>query len=130
MWPPVLSAYRTHCTHTSSVRILPLVLFSFESFLDFPLSSGRTIECFPQNSERGSPFQSPLEFFSLLLQLMDILSNLHKMFLHGLGLHLNIKNSLKMLSVSNRVISLLYFFLVKSHLFLNILQMIFPVLQI
>ena len=111
--------------------ILPLIGFiSRKPFLYSSLLGGRTIKSFTKNSQRCGPFQDPLILFSFLFKTSHIAGDLSQILLHSLGLHLNIEHVLKVLPVCNRIESLLYLLFVEGNLLLNVLQVVFPVLQV
>ena len=121
-WSRVL--FISVCTQgasTSSVMILPLnQLISLKSFLYSSFFGGRTIKSFSKNSQRGCSFQNPLILLCFLFQMINIIWNLNKISLHSLSFHLNVKNILKMLPVSNWVECFFYLLFIEFNLFLNI----------
>ena len=121
----------THCAHTSSMSLCSLIfLLGLQSFLNFSFFGWWAIESSSQNSERCNFFQCSFESLSLFLKIIDVLGNFNKMFLHGFSFDLNIENILKVLTVGNWIVGILDFLLVKCNLLLDILQMIFSVIQI
>lgn len=64
----------------------------------------------------------------MLVETLHFFSHFHQMLVHTFRFHFQVENTLQMLTVGQRVVSLLDFALIGLNLFLHVFKVIFSVL--